>query len=241
MRTTFVLLAAVAMPAAVTQAQVFTFGGLNLNIPDSEPSGIFDERSITSPYDTITHVAVTLTISGLGSGAFNGDLYVTLAHIESGPGGDSYLTVLVNRAGRRAADDLGYADNGISITLDDTAGIGDVHNYRLVLNASHGVALPGSLSGLWQADGRAIDPASSGAAFDAASRTAGLGGLNGMDPNGTWRLFAADVGEFSGGTARLDGWSLEISGDLPPIPEPAETAGVIGLGLGLFAVWRRRR
>jgi MYXO-CTERM domain-containing protein len=52
-------------------------------------------------------------------------------------------------------------------------------------------------------------------------------------------LFVADVGEFAGGTARLDGWQLQVT-PMAPVPEPGEIALVSALGLGALAMWRRR-
>ena len=42
---------------------------------------------------------------------------------------------------------------------------------------------------------------------------------------------------------RLQSWSLTLSGDngLAAVPEPAEIAGVVGLGLLAVAAWRRKK
>lgn len=240
MRTLLVNLLAAAASLSAVHAQVFTFGGLNLDIPDSDPNGVFDERTISTSTTAVGQLAVNLTITGIGGGAFNGDLYATLAHTLP-DNSTTLFSVLLNRPGRRAADEGGYSDNGFSVTFDDVAGLGDVHNYRLVLGGNHDTALGGALTGTWKADGRVIDPSSGGSTFDATSPTGGLGVFQGVDPNGSWRLFVADLGEFTGGTARLDSWQLQISAPLVPVPEPAEVALATALGLGALAAWRGRR
>src|SRR5205814_3076743 len=122
----------------------------------------------------------------------------------------------------------GYNDTGFGpdaslnkFRLDDTTGQ-DVHFYRsfsYTLNGS------GQLTGQWQPDGRGIDPASSGATFSAAPRNSMLSVFNGMDPNGMWTLFIADVS--GGNESTLVSWGLGLS---TVVPEPASVAFV-----GLFA------
>ena len=68
----------------------------------------------------------------------------------------------------------------------------------------------------------------------ADARTAFLSSFNGLDPNGSWTLFLADMS--GGDQSTLASWSLEIS----IVPEPTTVAlmvfGVAGLG-----VWVSRR
>jgi len=124
--------------------------------------------------------------------------------------------------GRSSTNGVGYGNSGfgpdasqVSFTLDDQAA-GDVHFYRFgayTLNGS------GQLTGAWQPDGRILDPGSAGGLFDGAARTNLLSVFNGMDANGTWTLFVADLSP--GGVSTLTDWSLEIT----VVPEP----GVLGL------------
>jgi hypothetical protein len=59
-----------------------------------------------------------------------------------------------------------------------------------------------------------------------------LASFNGMDPNGTWTLFFADLS--AGNTSTLNGWSLDVTA----VPEPVNVAmAILGVGLvGLRAV-----
>ncbi len=159
-----------------------------------------------------------MTVSLYLSGGYNGDLYAYLRH-----GTD--FAVLLNRAGRTASDVFGYSDSGFQITLDDTAANPDVHNYQLTFNPAGGV-----LTGTWQADGRNVPPAGS---FDNSPRTAGLGVFNTHDANGDWTLFLADVSPV--GTARLDSWTLNVTG---VVPEPTAYGLAMGATALRVCLWR---
>jgi hypothetical protein len=107
-----------------------------------------------------------------------------------------------------------------------------VHDY-----GAHSPSINGSgqLTGTWQADGRNIDPNSAPASFDAAG-TAGLGDYNGLNPNGTWTLFFADLS--GGAQSTVVSWGLDITA----VPEPANVAlGIFGGLLGIGGLWRARR
>jgi subtilisin-like proprotein convertase family protein len=186
---------------ALAQTQSYTF---NLNpaksIPDNRASGVTELQTITNAPFTLGDVNVTLNISG----DFNGDLYVSLTH-------SSGFAVLLNRVGRRAADDFGYDDPGLSIKLDDGAANGDVHVYRLTLGGSHDAFLTSPLTGVWAPDARNLDPAT---VLDTTPRTAFLSSFSGSAANGTWTLFLADIS--GGGSSVLNSWGLELI----PVPEP---------------------
>ena len=55
--------------------------------------------------------------------------------------------------------------------------------------------------------------------------------FNGLDPNGTWKLYAYDDSFSWGGGELVDGWSLTF--ETQPIPEP--TAAVL-FAVGSFVV-----
>lgn len=219
--------------ASVLQARVVfntSYTGIDASVPDGDPSGLVNSQTVTGASGIISDVNITLTIGGTGFGAVNGDFYAYLAH------GDQ-IAILLNRPGRRSDDAMGYDDNGLdTVTFDDSGSNGDVHTYRFQLFGDHSIAItPGltPLTGTWAPDGRDVDP---GSVLDGDSRTRTLGVFNGLDANGPWTLFLADME--TGGTARLESWSLQIT--TTPVPEPHETALVLGLGLGVFAFWRRR-
>lgn len=200
--------------------------GLGLEIPDGSLAGLVHALSITdAPNQPIAAVRVGLQLSSPANDGFLGDLYVTLLH-------DTGYTVLLNRPGRTSSNPFGYSDGGpVEIVFADEA-LRDVHNYRSEL-AGGGVGRPltSGLTGLWAPTGRTADPF---LVLDTDSRPAGLGSLAGLNANGSWALFLADVS--SGGSYQLDGWSLEIV----LVPEPATGAAILALGL-LAWVWIRRR
>lgn len=184
----------------------FAVADLSVTIPDGDLNGYQSSQVLSGLTGAVNHVAVNLNISG----GFNGDLYAYLWH-------GNTLAVLINRVGRSSSSTAGYANTGFGpdstlnqFTLDDQAGH-DVHLYRnfpYVLNAT------GQLTGIWQPDGRLIDPLSAGSAFETAGQSNPLGVFNGMDPNGLWFLYVADVAP--GFESTLLGWGMQIE----VVPEP---------------------
>ncbi|MEY2410374.1 MAG: hypothetical protein QOF48_3044, partial [Verrucomicrobiota bacterium] len=174
---------------------------VNATIPDNNANGYASTKAVATQIGRVTDVNVRLNISG----GYNGDLYAYLVH-ESG------YSVLLNRVGRRAADPLGYSDTGFNLTIDDQASNGDVHAYRLQQFGNQTTPLAGALTNSWAPDGRSTDPA---VVLDTDARTEMLSSFNGLNPNGDWTLFIADLGVLD--TATLVSWSLDLCG-LPPIP-----------------------
>jgi subtilisin-like proprotein convertase family protein len=209
----FVLAAGCAGRVAV--ADVFSFTD-NLAIPDGQPAGISDVETISSGLTQIGSVQVGLDISG----NFNGDLYCYLKF-------NNTLTVLLNRPGRTASNPFGYADCGFNVTFMDLAPNGNIHTYENVVTPAAG----SPLTGVWQPDGRTTSPAS---VLDTDPAVTGLNLFNGMNPDGTWTLFIADMS--SGGTSELVGWQLILN----PVPEPSVPAlGLLGMGLVTFLRWKK--
>ena len=194
----------------------YTATGLPVTIPDNSPTGYQNSITAGGIPGTIMDVTVTLNITG----GFNGDLYVALDY-------DNTTAVLLNRVGLSAVNSVGYPNTGFNITLDDSAA-NDVHFYQAVSYTLNG---SGQLTGPWQPDGRLISPLSSGAAIAGAARGNMLAGFDGMDPNGTWTLFAADLSP--GGISTLAGWGLAITA----VPEP-NAAALVGCGL-VFGLLRK--
>jgi subtilisin-like proprotein convertase family protein len=212
------LVCASSAPAAVlnlTDSVVTT-------IPDGSGSGVARSLTVSGSGESIVSVEVDISASAVSAGtAFLGDLYVYLTN-----GTD--LAVLVNRAGRRAGVPSGYSDNQpMTITFTDGAA-NDFHNYRVAVSGSHSTALTGPLTGLWQPDGRLVDP---GIVLDTSTRTAGLNVFAGDPADGTWSLFAADLS--TGGVHQINSWTLRIT----TIPEPA----TVTLGIAALAALMRRR
>lgn len=186
-------------------------------IPDNNSLGIQQSMEVTGLLDNIASISVTLAISGTGGGMFNGDLFVSLQH-------QSGYAVLLNRVGTTGVNSFGYADNGFNITLASTGY--DIHNYQ---SASYNLGTSGELTGTWAPDGRAVDP---DYVVASDSRTATLESFNGLDPNGTWTLFVADMS--MNGQASLDSWGLDIT----IVPEPSALSLML---LAASAVVRFRR
>jgi subtilisin-like proprotein convertase family protein len=169
---------------------------VNTTIPDADPSGVARTIVVNSQIGQITDVNVTLHVTG----GWNGDLFAYLVH-------RSGFSVLLNRAGRRAAAPLGYSDAGFNVMFDDQSTNGDVHVYRLTLNGNHATPLGGPLTNAWAPDARATDPAF---AVDTDARTEFLSSFNGLNANGEWTLFIADVE--GGDESTCVDWGLEICG-----------------------------
>jgi len=192
--------------AAVTTTHNFPVG---LPVPDNTIIGLADSREITNAGGPVQHLTVSLELSG----GWNGDLYAYLVH-------DTGFAVLLNRIGRSPANTVGSGTSGLQIVLDDSAAF-DIH---LGLPAS------GSIAGAWQPDARPADP---DLVTEASPRRAFLGSFSGLNPNGRWTLFMADLSP--GGTSTLNNWSLNITS----VPEPA-SALLVSLLPAWFFLSRRR-
>ncbi len=157
---------------------------------------------------------ISSSINVSGSGSSLSALTVTL-NISDGYNGDLYaylscngtLVTLLNRVGTGSGNPIqsafGYSTAGFNnVTLDNAATGGSIHN----------VQNPGSLPTV------SFTP-------DGGS----LASFNGVDPNGMWTLFFADLS--SGNTSTLNGWSLDITA----VPEPVNVALVI-FGVGFIGV-----
>ena len=220
---------ALALVCTARAATTYTFNmdGINTTIPDGDLNGLQNSQTLSGVPGNIFDVNVTLNISG----GFNGDYYAYLTHSGS-------RAVLLNRVGRTSTSNVGYPDAGFGpdasankFTFDDQAGH-DAHLYRTFSYTLNG---SGQLTGQWQPDGRNIDPLSVGSAFDGASRSNLLGLFNGLDPNGLWTLYVADVS--SGAEGMLMSWGMVIQ-----VPEPSSAAlALCALGAGVLSAAARRR
>jgi len=219
------LLAFVIQPArAGTYDEVFNSGFANGGvIPAGNSTGWSDSRTLSGIVDhSITDIQVKLNISG----GFNGDLYGYLSH-------DGVLVPLLNRVGVTATgggSSFGYGDAGFNVTLS-SSGTYDIHFYGAHSPSFSG----GQLTGVWQPDGRNIDPLSPPASFDSAGRIS-FSAFTGQDPNDTWTLFFADM--VSGGDGpQLMSWELDITA----IPEPVNVALAIFCVVAVTAsfTWQR--
>lgn len=182
-------------------------------IPDGDETGWSDTRTVSGLDPTITSVSVTLNISG----GYNGDIYAYLSYNGS-------KLILLNRVGvgtgLEPTYSSGYSGAGFSgLVLQDGASV-NIHNY------GGGVG-----SGTYLADGRDVDPLSSPATLNGTSQATFSGTFAGMNPNGDWTLFFADVVSSGGVQSQVASWSLDI---ITAVPEPANVAlavfGVLFVG-----------
>lgn len=189
---------------AVTVQGGIIYSSTSGTIPDGNPAGWSATATASGYLPSSTAINVHLEISG----GYNGDLYAYLSY-----GG--VLVPLLNRVGVQTGDAFGYGTAGMHLTLAD--GYSDIH-----------WASANPLTGTYAPDGRLISPLSVPPAFD-ANGTIGFSAFDGMNPNGTWTIFFADLS--SGGQSQLSDWSLSITAE---VPEPANVAlAVFG---GIFCV-----
>ncbi len=206
------LLAATALTTRAQVVETHSYTNLNRNIPDGSAVGLRDTRSVTSSVTQITGVRVRLKVNG----EFNGDLYGYLRH-------GSGLSILLNRPGRATGNDAGYDDAGFEVTFADSAA-NDVHTYQGSTNTGGNALL-----GVWQPDGRDVDP---GSVLDSDARTKLLAQFAGANAGGEWTLFLADME--SGGTNQLVSWELEVTGLNRPLIAWSTPADIVyGTALGV--------
>jgi subtilisin-like proprotein convertase family protein len=205
----FLLLVAVRVSAATPGALSESWSG-SQSIPDNSASGVAFTFDLTADNPlSITEVKVGFTIAG----GWNGDLYATLSH-------DSGFAVLLNRIGRTAGNLGGSIVSGLSVELANSY-LTDIHT-----------AANNPLAGNFAPDGRFVNPFN---ALDTDARTATLSSFSGLNPNGSWTLFFADVSPLSIST--IESWTVTVA----VVPEPGSIA-LISMALGLAAArnwWRR--
>ena len=162
---------------------------------------------------------------------YNGDIYVTLSHLNAGGQTDGFA-VLLNRVGTRSGDPFGYADNGFQIEFRDDALRGNVHTYRISLGGNPSASLTGPLTGTWRPDGRTQDPSF---VLDTDPVVTHLTSFANVNPGeGKWILFSADL--FGGKTAQLDSWGLTFGA----VAVPESQSYSLATGLLILLVARKR-
>ena len=220
MKTIFLLLASLGGASAAVITVTDPTVGI---IPDGSSSGVVRSLTVSAPGEVVFSAEVDIDISAVSvNPSFLGDLYLYLSN-------GTHLSVLANRSGRRAGTPAGYADNQAMRVTFSTLGAADLHNYRLTVTGSHATPLTGPLTGIWQPDARAVDPA---VALDTSPRTAGLDLFTGDDATGAWTLFVADIS--TGGLHQLNTWTLRLN----TVPEPGST---VLLFAAAALTMRRRR
>jgi subtilisin-like proprotein convertase family protein len=209
MKALVVLMLTSLLPCAASAATTVSYTyAINTQIPDNSGIGLTNTQQVTVSVSAISEVTVLLSVSE----GWCGDLYAYLTH-------GSGFSVLLNRPGRSLADPFGSGVTDLTVTFNDNAPA-DNHT---------GIPTTGAISGVYQPDGRAVDPDNS---LDTSPRTAFLSSFNGLDANGEWTLYVADVA--TGDTMTLVSWSLNITG----VPEPSTL--LLGAAGGCLVLRRRR-
>jgi len=223
---TLKLISVLALGCSITaQAGVydntFSSGFANSgNIPAGNLSGWSDTETISGETGVIGSVSVNLDISG----GFNGSLYGYLEY-------DGVIVTLLNRVGVSSGNSFGYGDSGFDITLSSSA-VNNIHSYQ---SGSYSLNGSGQLTGTWAPDGNTVSPISSPSSFNSNPGGTGLNYLNGLNPDGTWTLFLADVVS-GGGAPQVISYGIDIT----TVPEPVNLA--LGIFAGLFilgSLWRK--
>ena len=186
-------------------------------IPDGDLNGVVDTLSLSTPITSISDVELNLDISG----GYDGDFYAYLSH---GTG----FAVLLNRIGSTASNPYGSSDSGMDVIFSGSAANGDIHLAS---------PLGGVLTGTWQPDARNVAPTT---ALDTSPRSAFLSSFQGLNPNGTWTLFIADVSPL--GVGELASLSLEVTGSTGTsvVPDDSSTMLLLVLGVIPLAFWPSR-
>jgi hypothetical protein len=138
----------------------------------------------------------------------------------------------LNRVGKTGSDQLGYANTGFTVTLDDGAanGIHLYQNFSPTYNGQSQLLNPAGPPAAWQPDARTADPLT---VTDNSSRSAYLTSFNNLDPHGNWTLFFADnsLGEQS----TLVSWGLQITAVPEPITYALAIFGIVALAAKLIS------
>ena len=131
------------------------------------------------------------------TGGYNGALYGYLVYQDLN--GNTVAETLLNNIGTSPSNIFGSTGTGMNVTLSDAGTVnGSIHN------------APGIPTGLWLPD----------------SNNSLNGTFGGLNANGTWTLYLADLVSGSG-TGTLTSWGLNITA----VPEPSTYGFVAGLCL----------
>lgn len=193
--------------AATTISYLQSWTG-SVPIPDNGATGVTKTFTFTTGMAPVYDVNLLLEVEG----GWNGDLYAYLYH-------NGKISIILNRAGKTLANPFGAGSTGFLLGFDDQATT-DVHT---------SLAASGIATGIFQVDGRLVDPDN---VLDTDPRSNLLSIFNGENADGDWTLFIADVS--SGETGTLKSVTLEIL----VVPEPS--TALFFLGSFTLMLWRKR-
>ena len=197
--------------AVMATGEMVTFTNINQTITDNDSTGYENTQELSGYDNMLTSLVVSIRLSSItGDLAYNGDYYMSLQH-------DSGFSVLLNCVGVTSSNSFGYGDSGFDLSF--AIGASDIHGYQ---DGSYTLDANNCLTGIWGADGRETDP---DFVLDIDERTALLNSFVGVNPNGSWTLFVADMAQ--NGVGQIDSWGLDVSAT---IPEPA-TGSIFLIGV----------
>jgi hypothetical protein len=124
---------------------------------------------------------------------------------------DTGFAVLLDRVGYTGFG-YGYGTAGMDVWLTDGAGVGDIET----------TLAPNSLN--------------SSSPYSRLGYAGSSASFNGLDPNGTWTLFIADLS--GGGVTTVQSWGLQM--DIVAVPE-VETWVAAALAGAFGAFWLNRQ
>jgi len=210
--------------AWTAQAAIYSSTTTPATITDGNPIGIANQIAVSGfslSAGQTADIQVTLNVSG----GVNSDLYAYLSYNGSS-------VVLLNRIGVSSGNPFGDSGSGLNNVVLSDAGSANIHT----LTGS------GLVSGTYKADGNNISPLGAASTFSSGGGSQTLdAAFGGMNPNGTWTLYFADV-VAGGGNETLNGWSLDITA----VPEPVNVALIVfgvcvaGGSIGRFYLVRWR-
>ena len=120
----------------------------------------------------------------------------------------------------------------LAVGMDNKVYIADTNSHLIRrLDPDGSVTTLAGTASSWQPDARTLDP---GMVTDASPRSAFLGSFTGVDPNGQWTLFIADLS--AGDVGTLNSWALSFTA----VPEPGAFIP-IGAAAAFLALGRTRR
>lgn len=184
-----------------------SYSGPAYTVPDGNPNGVWSSIIVNGARPAVLDVTINLNITG----GYNGDLYAYLSY-------NGQLVPLLNRVGVNSDNRFGADGSGMDVLLSDSAPV-NIH-----------AAVNGFLNGNYRIDGQNLSPLSPAANFNANGGSITLNQtFGGINPNGTWTLFVADLVS-SSGSSTVNGWTLNITA----VPEPG-IASLVVLGAIAFA------
>lgn len=179
-----------------------------LFIPDNDATGVTRTFTFATGIGFVTDVNLILEVEG----GWKGDFYGYVFH-------NGKIASIMNRVGRTTANPFGFGLGGFLLGFDDQA-MADVHT---------SLAATGLATGVFQPDGRIVDP---DFVLDTDARTNLLSIFNGENADGDWTVFIADLG--SGDSGILKSVTIELS----VVPEPSTM--ILLLGSSTIMLRRKR-